>query len=415
MSSEIASNARRRIIVVLFIVSSLAGAAQVAYFTLMPIIAADLSGSDSAAGIPSTLGLLFRALTTYPLGWLMGRAGRRLGLSLGLLIGMVGTGVSAWAIGVGHFWIFAVGAGVAGVARGAADLSRYAAAEVSPPERRAKIIGWIVFAGTIGALMGPVLVAPAANLAGSLGLVPETGPFWAATAVLFLAIILTFVFVRPDPLEISRRMAMAERELSGDLPESQSRPVRQLLKNWNVRLGITAMAIGQLVMTMIMVITPLSMSHAGHGIGSISFVILAHQLGMYGLSSLTGWLVDRFSPAAVIIGGSIVLIISSLLSPFAASVPSLTVALFLLGLGWNLCFIAGSALLAVGLAPAEGARLQGVGDTWASAASAVGSLSSGFLFTIGAMSLVGAVGLGFSLALIAAWVLSRQRALIARA
>lgn len=415
MSSEIASNARRRIIVVLFIVSSLAGAAQVAYFTLMPIIAAGLSGSDSAAGIPSTLGLLFRALTTYPLGWLMGRAGRRLGLSLGLLIGMVGTGVSAWAIGVGHFWIFAVGAGVAGVARGAADLSRYAAAEVSPPERRAKIIGWIVFAGTIGALMGPVLVAPAANLAGSLGLVPETGPFWAATAVLFLAIILTFVFVRPDPLEISRRMAMAERELSGDLPESQSRPVRQLLKSWNVRLGITAMAIGQLVMTMIMVITPLSMSHAGHGIGSISFVILAHQLGMYGLSSLTGWLVDRFGPAAVIIGGSIVLIISSLLSPFAASVPSLTVALFLLGLGWNLCFIAGSALLAVGLAPAEGARLQGVGDTWASAASAVGSLSSGFLFTIGAMSLVGAVGLGFSLALIAAWVLSRQRALIARA
>lgn len=414
MSPEFTSSVRRRIIAILFVVSSLAAAAQVAYFTLMPIIAADLSGNDSAAGIPSTLGLLFRALTTYPLGWLMGRAGRRLGLTLGLFIGMVGTGISAWAIGVGHFWIFAFGAGIAGVARGAADLSRYAAAEVSPPERRAKVIGWIVFAGTIGALMGPVLVSPAANLAGNLGLVPETGPFWAATIVLFLAIVLTFVFVRPDPLIISRQMAAIEREAGEALLENPSRPIRGLLKHWNVRLGIAAMAIGQLVMTMIMVITPLHMNHAGHGVGAISFVILAHQLGMFGLSSLTGWFVDRTSAATVIIAGSLLLVVSSLLSPFATSIPSLTVSLFLLGLGWNLCFIAGSALLAVGLAPAEGARLQGMGDTWASAASAVGSLSSGILFTMGTMSLVGAVGLGFSLALIAAWVLARQRAVAAR-
>lgn len=415
MSPEIASGARRRIIVVLFTVSSLAAAAQVAYFTLMPIIAADLSGSDAAAGVPSTLGLVFRALTTYPLGWLMGRAGRRLGLSLGLFVGMLGTAVSAWAIGVGHFWIFAVGAGVAGVARGAADLSRYAAAEVSPPERRAKIIGWIVFAGTIGALMGPFLVAPAAGLAGRMGLVYESGPFWAATVVLFLAIILTYVFVRPDPLLISRHMAMARHQEFGEQPEAPSRPVRQLMKSWHVRLGMISMAIGQLVMTMIMVITPLHMSHSGHSIDSISFVILAHQLGMFGLSSVTGGLVDRFGPAAVIIGGSAVLIASSLLSPFAVSVPYLTLSLFLLGLGWNLCFIAGSALLAVGLSPAEGVKLQGMGDTWASAASAVGSLSSGFLFAMGAMALVGAVGLGFSLFLVAAWVLSRQKSLALQA
>lgn len=175
------------------------------------------------------------------------------------------------------------------------------------------------------------------------------------------------------------------------------------------------MAIGQLVMTMIMVITPLHMSHTGHGIDSISFVILAHQLGMFGLSSLTGWLVDRFGPATVIIGGSAVLVTASLLSPLGTSVPFLTLSLFLLGLGWNLCFIAGSALLAVGLAPAESVRLQGMGDTWASAASAVGSLSSGFLFAMGTMSLVGAVGLGFSLSLIAAWVLSRQRMSVAQA
>ncbi len=409
MATEVSLNVRRRIIGVIFVVSSLVAAGQVAFFTLMPIIAADLSGSDSAAGIPSTLGLLFRALTTYPLGWLMGRVGRRLGMTAGLLIGVVGMAISAWAIGVGQFWMFAIGAGIAGVARGAADLSRYAAAEVSLPDRRAKTIGWIVFAGTIGALMGPLLVSPAVALAGGRGLVPETGPFWAATIVLALSTILTFIFIRPDPLTISRQMEASERARNGDLPDAPARPMRQILKGWNVRLGMAAMAIGQLVMVMIMVITPLHMDHSGHGTGSISFVILAHQLGMFGLSGLTGWLIDRVGSATVIVAGAVVLVISSLLSPFAVSVAALTVSLFLLGLGWNLCFVAGSALLAVGLAPTERTRVQGMSDTWASAASAAGSLSTGALFAAGEMLLVGAVGLGFSLALIAAWVLSRQR------
>lgn len=415
MSSEISLRVRHRIIGVIFVVSSLVAAAQVAFFTLMPIIAADLSGSDSAAGIPSTLGLLFRALTTYPLGWLMGRAGRRLGLTVGLLVGVVGMAISAWAIGAGQFWAFAIGAGIAGVARGAADLSRYAAAEVSLPDRRAKTIGWIVFAGTIGALMGPLLVSPAVTLAGARGLVPETGPFWAATIVLAVSSVLTFVLVRPDPLTISRQMEATEREANGGLPDRPARPMRQLLKGWNVRLGMAAMAIGQLVMVMIMVITPLHMDHSGHGTGSISVVILAHQLGMFGLSGLTGWLIDRVGSATVIIAGASLLVIASLLSPFAVSVAALTVSLFLLGLGWNLCFVAGSALLAIGLVPTERTRIQGLSDTWAAAASAVGSLSSGALFATGEMLLVGAVGLGFSLALIAAWVLSRQRTTVAKA
>lgn len=402
---------RRRLIGVIFVVSSLVAAAQVAYFTLMPIIAADLSGSESAAGIPSTLGLLFRAAAAYPLGWLMGRSGRRLGLAVGLFIGAVGTALSAWAIGAGAFWIFAFGAGMAGVARGAADLSRYAAAEVSPLNRRAKVIGWIVFAGTIGALAGPLLVTPAVNLAGAKGLVPDSGPFWVASIVLVVSTLLTILLLRPDPLLISRHDE-AERVAAGDVPDGPARSLSQLLKVWNVRLGMAAMTIGQLVMVMIMVITPLHMDHAGHGTGAISFVILAHQLGMFGLSGVTGWLIDRFGAAQVIVGGAVILVVASVLSPFAGSVSALAVALFLLGLGWNFCFVAGSALLASGLATTERTRVQGMSDTWSSAASALGSLSTGPLFAAGDMLLVGAVGLAFSLGLIAAWFLLRGRSMV---
>lgn len=399
---------RKRLINVIFIVSSLVAAAQVAYFTLMPIIAADLSGRESAAGIPSTMGLLFRAAAAYPLGWLMGRAGRRLGLVVGLTIGVAGTAMSAWAIGMGSFWTFSLGAGLAGVARGAADLSRYAAAEVSPLDRRAKVIGWIVFAGTIGALAGPLLVSPAVNLANAKGLVPDSGPFWAAAIVLGISAALTFAFLRPDPLVISRQFDEAQRIADGGAPDGPARPLSALFKLWHVRLGMAAMVIGQLVMVMIMVITPLHMDHSGHGTGAISLVILAHQLGMFGLSGGTGWLIDRFGAATVIILGAGLLVASSLLSPFALSVAGLAVALFFLGLGWNLCFVAGSALLAVGLAPKERTRVQGMSDTWSSAASALGSLGTGPLFAMGQMLLVGAVGLAFSLGLIAYWFLARQ-------
>jgi MFS family permease len=409
MPFDITPAVRRRLIGVIFIVSSLVAAAQVAYFTLMPIIAADLSGSESAAGIPSTMGLLFRAAAAYPLGWLMGRFGRRLGLAFGLFVGVVGTAISAWAIGAGAFWLFSLGAGLAGVARGAADLSRYAAAEVALPDRRAKVIGWIVFAGTIGAVAGPLMVTPAVNLASGRGLAPDSGPFWAAAIVLAISTALTFVFLRPDPLAISRRDEAALRAANGGAADAPARPLAQLLKMWHVRLGMAAMTIGQLVMVMIMVITPLHMDHTGHGTGSISLVILAHQLGMFGLSGLTGWLIDRRGAAAVIIAGAMLLVTASLLSPVVLSVVGLAAALFLLGLGWNFCFIAGSALLATGLEPAERTRIQGISDAWSSAASALGSLSTGPLFAVGDILLVAAAGLGFSLALIAAWFLLRGR------
>jgi MFS family permease len=211
MLEDVKPSTRNRLVAVIFAVSSLVAAAQVAFFTLMPIIAADLSGSESAAGLPSTMGLLFRAAAAYPLGWLMGRVGRRMGLTVGLLIGLVGTAMSAWAIGSGDFWVFSIGAGLAGVARGAADLSRYAAAEVSPLARRAKVIGWIVFAGTIGALAGPVLVTPAVALAGAYGLVPESGPFWVAAIILGVSSLFTFALLRPDPLTISRKIDAFDR------------------------------------------------------------------------------------------------------------------------------------------------------------------------------------------------------------
>jgi MFS family permease len=220
---------------------------------------------------------------------------------------------------------------------------------------------------------------------------------------------LTFVFLRPDPLDLSRELDgfEARERLAGP-----ANSLRIAFSRPSVQLGVAAMGLGQLVMTMLMVITPLHMSHQDHSTGAISLVIMSHTLGMFGLSGLTGWLVGRSGRVPVIVAGAALLAAAGILAPLSSGIPGLAFALFLLGLGWNFCFVGGSALLAGDMDPAESSRLQGAADTLASIASGVGSLSTGAVFAAGGILAVSALSIAFILILAAAvaWG-ARQRRL----
>lgn len=395
---------RRKITVALFVSQSLFSAAMIAAFTLMPIIAAQLTESDAAAGVPSTVGLVGRAAAAYPIGWLMDRVGRRLGLAAGFGFGVVGTAVSVFGIILGSFLLFCVGILLLGFGRASAEQSRYVAAEVVEPARRAKVIGLIVFAGTIGSILGPGIVDYSTGVASQIGIPENAGPFVFGFAFLLLAFLITFIFLYPDPLLLSKAFDNdAEPVQNSFVPPTTLRQIdlRAIFGKPLVQLALAAMVIGQLVMTMIMTITPLHMDHHDHATRSISFVIMAHTLGMFGLSSVTGMLIDRFGRIPMIILGALVLIMASVMAPLSTSVPLLSTALFLLGLGWNFCFIAGSSLLSDSLRPSEKGRIQGASEVLVSLGAGGGSLSTGFIFAGGGMTAVSAVGLGFALVLVA--------------
>lgn len=400
----------RRITGALFLAQSLFSAATIVAFTLTPIIAASLSGSERQAGIPVTFTLIGRALIAYPIGWLMDRYGRRNGLSLGYLFGTLGTAVSVFAIMAGSFLGFIFGALLVGAARGSAEQSRYVAAEVQPISRQAKAMGLIVFAGTLGAIGGPLLVAPSGQLANFLGLPTYTGVFLSATIMLALALLITFAFLRPDPLTISQRLAISQTLTAAPEPEKRqglsksemppARSLRQVFSQPTMLLAVAALAIGQMVMTLLMVITPLHMSHHHHAEGAISLVIMAHTLGMFGLSGLTGWLIDRFGQVTIILAGALILVLSSLMTPWSPQFFPLALALFLLGLGWNFCFLAGSALVSKGLEAHERGRIQGANEMLVALAAGAGSFGTGFLFAWGDIWAVSLVGMFFSLLLV---------------
>lgn len=369
---------QQRIVIALFFVQGLFTAAVIAAFTLSPIIAANLGGSDTAAGVPSTITLVGRALIAYPAGWLMDRVGRRRGLSLGLLLGIAGALLSAAAIFQNSFLGFLAGALLLGALRGFAEQGRFVAAEVFPAARRARIIGMIVFAGTLGAVGGPLLVDPAEQWALARELPGAMGPFLISAFLLLLGTLVVFVFVRPDPLDLGRALeGVKPLDKRTALPALD---MRLILKRPALRLSILAMTIGQMVMTLLMVITPLHMDHHQQNTRTISWVIMAHTLGMYGLSGVSGWAVARFGRVTMIVAGTLVLVVSAILAPIAGNVPLLALALFLLGLGWNICFVAGSALLSDSVSVDERGRVQGASETLVSVGSGLGSLGAGLFF-----------------------------------
>jgi MFS family permease len=405
-AAPVTAGVRRRLMAALFGAQSINSAAMTLAFTPLSIVAALLTGNEALAGVPATVLLLGRAGAAFPIGALMDRRGRRAGISLGLLGAVIGSAVIVVGLLQSSFALFLFGVLLTGMGRGASEQARYVAADIEPPERVANGIGTLVFANTVGAVLGPLLLPWSEGWAEARGVIGLAGPYVLATALTAAALATVFIFLRPDPRDISLRTLHATAHAPA---EETARRQGEVFRLPAVQLAILTLAISQLVMTLIMVITPLHMQHEHHDMTQISLVIAAHTLGMFGLSGLTGRMTARFGPLPLILAGALILAASAILAPLAQGTLALAVALFLLGLGWNFGFVAGSALLTDALRPGERGKTQGLSETLVAVASAAGSLSTGVAFQYGGLIAVSMIGLALVLALITAFFLTRRR------
>jgi len=379
----------------LFLVMSAASAGTIGMATVNPILAADLSGQAAWAGLPTAIYLLGAALSAPLWGLLMDRLGRRRGILLGLVLGMAGAAAVQGALSLSSLAVFLGAMGMIGVASAAVQLSRFSAAEVHPPELRGRAISNVVLGGTVGAIAGPLLVGPAGRWAVRLGLEELGGPYLQALLLFTLAAAIVFVGLRPDPRELGREVA---RLYSVQAVEgSPRRPLGTIFRGPDAFLALSAMVLGQMVMVMLMVITSLHMRNHDHSLMDLSLVISSHTLGMYAFSVVSGRLSDRWGRHRVILAGSFTLVVACLAATLTPDVLPLAMALFLLGLGWNFCYVGGSTLLADQLTPAERARSQGFNDLMVGLASAAGSLASGLVFDAVGFVWMGWVGAALAL------------------
>jgi predicted MFS family arabinose efflux permease len=276
-------------------------------------------------------------------------------------------------------WFFLGGFLLLGLTRGVIDQGRYAAAQASPASKRAQAISWVVLGGTAGSILGPGLISLTSGLAERLGLPPLSGP-WLACALFFvLALLINNLFLRPDPQEIGRQWAELEPGAASPA-KSGGRPYEEIFRDPRTKLATGALVFGQLAMVTVMTMTPLHMHHHHHPLTTISWVIMAHTMGMFGLSFVTGWLVARVGQIPIILAGGIILILACLTAPLSDEAVWLGNSLFLLGLGWNFCFVSGSALLSDVLRNEERGRVQGLTDTMINLVSGMGSVGGGLIF-----------------------------------
>jgi MFS family permease len=400
----------RKITFTLFLSLSVVSAGLITTATVNAIVGAELSGVEALAGVPSTVFLIAAAGGAFAWGLIMERSGRRFGMTWGLVLGAIGSFIAGAAIVGQSFLIFLGGMALLGVSQAAMQLGRFAAAEVNPMESRGRAIANVVIGGTVGSILGPTLVGPTGRLAESLGVHELVGPYGASLMLFIIASGIVFFLLRPEPSQIARELASQSNQ---NIQTSQpARPISEILRQPAVGVAMVAMVFGQMVMVMVMVITTLYMKKQGHDLTDISLVISSHTLGMYAFSIVSGRLADRFGRETVIAVGAATMVIASMGARLSPEVVPMAVALFLLGLGWNFCYVGGSTLLADQLSTAEQSRMQGFNDLLIGAASAVGSLGSGFVFAaVGfrAMGLIGAIVALLPLVLTLWWQVNRRR------
>lgn len=378
--------------VALFISAGLSSSGYIAAIIVAPLLAEDLLGSTVWSGFPSAMTIIGMAVGSTALASLMARRGRRAGLLLGYAVVAVAAAVAALATAIGSFVLFTIGMFALGTGHSANRLTRYAASDLYSAAHRASAIGWIIWAGTIGSVLGPALLEPARRFAARAGVVGSAGPFFVTVGGALCAMaVLRGVMPR---LPASTILSGEAKTVSG------RRHLLELLAVPNVQIAVAALVTSQAVMVLLMTMTPVHIRGAGGaGFGAIGLVIGVHAFGMYALSPLTGHLTDRLGRIPIILVGAAMLIASTFLASNAsgAETTRLTAALFLLGLGWNFGFVAGSTLLTDSVPEGDRVRLQGMADSLVWTTGAAASLGSGVLLSTWGYPVLSVIGTALSL------------------
>lgn len=312
------------------------------------LLARDLSGSQVQAGFVQSAQTLGAALIAYLLARLMALRGRRVGQVSALLIGAFGSLLAVTAGALNSMPLLLIGALLLGATTAANAAARYAATDLASPEHRARDLSMVVWATTVGAVLGPNLSGPSGALAALVGVPELTGPFLVGAMAMGMAALVVWIGMRPDPLLTARSLETAAPQAPGSRASASSGAFAVIAGDRGLLAAVMAQTCAHATMVAVMIMTPLHMDHGGAHLDVIGFVISIHVLGMFAFSPLVGRACDAWGRGLVMAVGGAVLMVSVLISGSAQEGMSwrITLGLFLLGLGWSLATVAASATIA---------------------------------------------------------------------
>lgn len=395
--AAVAQSTRTRLIAVLVIGQILGGLGVGAAVSVGALLVAEVSGSPELSGLAATLSTLGAAIASVPLARLAIAKGRGFALGVGSGLAAVGAVVSTLAAVSDSTPLLLAGLLVLGVGSAVGLQARFAAADAALPHRRGLMLSTVMWSTTVGAVTGPLLMAPSGIVATTLGLPELTGPFLVTVITQVGATLLYALLLSPDPLEVARLTDAAAAGAAARAPAGSAssagegtapnahaapataEPVAVVPADRRIVLaGQGAVAVAHFVMVTLMSMAPLHMTNFGASLTIIGAVMSLHIAGMWALSPVFGWAVDRFGTTAMIFAGQTIFLATAVviwISPF--SLPMLAVALTLLGLGWSASVVAGSAAVTTATPQHDRAADQGRTDMAMNLAGVLGGLIGG--------------------------------------
>ncbi|WP_098731681.1 MFS transporter [Brevibacterium epidermidis] len=417
----------------------LSGAGIASGYAVGGLLAEEITGQTSMAGFAQMSVILGAGLIAYPLAVLAGRSGRRKALTLGFGIGTLGAVVVLVGVALQFLPLFMLGMMMCGSSTASGLQARYAAVDLADPAAAGRAMSLVVWATTVGSVLGPSFTAPGAHLGQALGMNGLAGPYLISMVAFALATLSASTLTKSvaagtdhpgDPAlddpshdgeattEANASAASAREPAApnGSATEAAAPPPMKLGEALRFALArpvplfamITIIA-GQMMMTNVMVMTPVHMDHQEFSLGAIGIVVSIHIAGMYALSPVFGWMADRWGSGVVIAGGAGIFVLTIVLGVIDAVAPEssmvlLSIALVLLGIGWSMFLIGGSSLLTASVPAHAKVPLQGASDSamnlgGALMAAMAGSVlgAGGFLWINLMATFVLLIAVGFSI------------------
>ncbi|NSL51896.1 MFS transporter [Bacillus sp. P2(2020)] len=409
-SKDLQKNLYKRTLIVVLLSQTLGGAGLAAGISVGALLAKDILGTDSLTGLPTALFTLGSALSAYIVGQIAQTHGRRLSLSFGFLtggLGALGVVLAAYFHSIIFLFVslFIYGAGTSTNLQ-----ARYAGTDLAKPYERAKAASIAMVATTFGAVVGPNLITPMGKLAEAIYIPALAGPFLLAAVAYCSAGLMFFFFLKPDPLQVAR---VIEETNIGQQVTPPDLSTEKQVQRIGIITGASILILSQIIMVAIMTMTPIHMEHHNRSLTAVGVVISLHIAAMYLPSLLTGALVDKIGRIKMAIASAVTIAISGIMAAYVPgeSVFLLSIALMLLGLGWNFGLITGTAIIVDSTTIHNRPKIQGSIDVGVALGGATGGLLSSVIFahySYTALSLIGAY-LSLLIVLIIMWVKIKKR------
>jgi len=363
-----------------------------------------VTGVEGVLGLAPAIFLVSGALAVFPAGRLGDRVGRMPVIRAGFLFGILAAGSTALGCQLDSAIFVGLGFALAGAAAAIVLLSRAAAAEMFPPDRRARGMSYVLFGAAAGAVWGPLVFGPMfsdRDVTSHALVVP-----WLASGAFMVVGLALSLGVRPDPKTIGAMYPL-------DVEAGEAAPIREILRRPGVPAALVAAVTSFGVMVGVMNLSGFVAIDRGHHHGDVFTIISVHIVGMYGLVLVIGDVVDRIGRRRSLVGGLLIMGVSNLVFAAFSGLVGMSLALFLLGLGWSLSFVAATTELVSLAAPSERGRLVGFSDLVSSLAGAGLALGGGVL-----VSAHGPAPLGLTAAVLAVapalWIAARRGPTLAR-